>query len=76
MAGVADQQHPACPVDGQDRHGRQQQQLMPDNGPQPGYMRGDTQLGKPMARSGRLKPQRAGSIIGPDSARTGLFTAG
>jgi len=42
MAGVADQQQPSCLVDGQDRHRWRQQQLMPDNGPQPGYVRGDS----------------------------------
>ncbi len=44
MAGVADQQHPSCLVNGQDRHRRQQQQLMPDDGAQPGDMRSDTHL--------------------------------
>jgi hypothetical protein len=74
MAGMADQQHPACLIDGQDRHGRQEQQLMPDDGSQPGYMRSDTHLGNPAAPGGRPRPERSGSIIGPDNARTGLFT--
>ena len=47
MAGMAEQQHPSGLVDGQDRHGGQQQELMPDNGPQPGNMRGDTHLRNP-----------------------------
>jgi hypothetical protein len=41
MARVPDQQYPSAVVDGQDRHRRQQQQLMADDGPQPGYMRSD-----------------------------------
>ena len=49
MAGVADQQHPSFVVDNQDRHGRQQQQLVPDHGPQPGDVRSDTHLGNPTA---------------------------
>jgi hypothetical protein len=60
MAGVADQEHPSR----QDRHGRHEQQLMPGNGSQPGYVRSDTHLGIPAVRSGRPGPQRAGSLPG------------
>jgi hypothetical protein len=49
MAGMADQQHPPGLIDRQDRHRRQQQQVMPNNGPQPGYMRSDTHLRNPTA---------------------------
>jgi hypothetical protein len=42
MAGMTDQQHASRLVHRQDRHRWQQQQLMPDNSPQPGYMRSDT----------------------------------
>jgi hypothetical protein len=54
MADVADQQHAPCPVDGQDRHRRQEQQLVSDNGSQPGYMRSDTHLGNPTVRAADL----------------------
>ena len=49
---------------------------MPDNGSQPGYMRTDTHLVTLRPEGGTPRPERAGSIIGPDHARTGLFTAG
>jgi hypothetical protein len=49
MTCLADQQHPPCPIHRQDRHRRQHQQIMPDNGPQPGYMRSDTHPRNPTA---------------------------
>ncbi|HEX3961352.1 MAG TPA: hypothetical protein VHZ03_32810, partial [Trebonia sp.] len=42
MAGMPDQQNSPCLIHRQHRYRRQQQQLMPDNGPQLGYMRSDT----------------------------------
>ena len=48
---------------------------MPDNSSQPGYVRSDTYLGNPTVwGAANPRPERAGSIIGSDSARTGLFT--
>jgi len=49
---------------------------MPDNGSQPGYMRSDTHLATLRPGGGTPRPERAGSIIGPDNVRTGLFAAG
>jgi hypothetical protein len=76
MAGVADQQHPACPVDGQDRHRRQEQQLMPDDGSQPGICAAIPTWVTLRPGGGQPRAERVGSVTGPDSARTGLFTAG
>jgi hypothetical protein len=49
---------------------------MPDNSSQPGYVRSDTHLGNPTVWGDKPGPERADSIIGPDSARADLFIAG
>jgi hypothetical protein len=41
MAGMTDQQQPPSIIHRQHRSSWRQQQLMPDNTPQPGYMRSD-----------------------------------
>jgi hypothetical protein len=67
MAGLADQQHPSRLVGGRDRHRRHEQQLMPDDGAQPGDVRSDTHVGNPPVRSGRPRPERTGILPWPMS---------
>jgi hypothetical protein len=47
VAGLLDEQQPSRLVDRQQRDRRQQQQLVPDDGPQPGDMRSDTHVRNP-----------------------------
>jgi len=64
MASMTDQQHTPCVIDGQNRDRRQQEQFMTDNGPQPGYVRGDTHPHNPRTRTQlirhRHRARRAG----------------
>jgi hypothetical protein len=62
MAGVPDQQQPPGPVDGKDRYGRQQDQVVSDGGPQPRYVLGDGHLRNPTMQAG--SPMRSGAAFG------------
>jgi hypothetical protein len=60
VAGVMDQQHPAGLVERKDGHRWHQQQIMPNNGPQPGDVRRDTH-----PRQGTAKARRPGKTALP-----------